>query len=109
MYCHFRKLYFREGRGADHPAVCNDAHRADSKPALQPFHDRNQALYIGRIARPEFATDRITITVQHHTHHHLLQVGTMIFRMTARADGLAALALEVDRGGVEEHDVQIGE
>ncbi len=33
----------------------------------------------------------------------------MIFQMSVRADGLASLTLEVDRCGVEKHDVQIGE
>ena len=33
----------------------------------------------------------------------------MIFRVPALANRLAAFAFEVDRGGVEEHDVQIGE
>jgi hypothetical protein len=33
----------------------------------------------------------------------------MIFRVPALARGLASLALEVDRRGVEKHDVQIGE
>ncbi len=47
--------------------------------------------------------------VQHHAYHHLLQVGTMIFGVAALADGLASFALEVDRGGIEEHHVQIGE
>ncbi len=51
----------------------------------------------------------LPLLVQHHAHHHLLQVGTMIFRVPALADGLASFALEVDRRGVEEHDVQIGE
>src|ERR1035437_2036041 len=46
---------------------------------------------------------------RHHAHHHLLQVGTMIFGMPALADSLASLALEVERRGVEKHDVQIGE
>src|ERR1035437_8654728 len=47
--------------------------------------------------------------VQHHAHYHLLQVGTMIFGMPALADSLASFALEVDRRGIEKHDVQIGE
>jgi hypothetical protein len=33
----------------------------------------------------------------------------MILGVPALADGLAALALEVDRHGVEEDDVQVGE
>jgi hypothetical protein len=33
----------------------------------------------------------------------------MIFRVPALADGLASFALEVDRRGVEKHDIQIGE
>src|SRR5664280_3198809 len=33
----------------------------------------------------------------------------MIFRVSVLADGLASLALEVDRCGVKKHDVQIGE
>jgi hypothetical protein len=76
---------------------------------IQPVHDGNQTLHVGRVARPEFAADRIAVAVQHHAHHHLLQVGAMILRVAALAEGRAAFAFEVDRGGVEEHDVQVGE
>jgi hypothetical protein len=63
-------------------------------------HDGHQAL-VSRIARPEFTAERIAVLVQHHAHHHLLQVGTMIFRVPAPAEALAPRAFEVDRGGVE--------
>src|ERR1019366_5896755 len=37
------------------------------------------------------------------------QVGTMVFGVAVLAESLASFALEVDRGGAEKHDVQIGE
>src|ERR1019366_1000979 len=82
---------------------------SDSESRLQPIDDGDQTLHIGGVAGPEFAAERIAVVVQHHAHHHLPEVGTMILRVSALADGLASLALEVDRGGVEEHDVQLGE
>src|SRR5271157_5587377 len=103
------QFHFRQGLGADHPPVGHDANRSDFEPALQPFHDGNQALHVGRVARPEFAADRVAVLVQHHAHHHLLQVGAMILRVPALANRLASFALEIDRRGIEEHDVQIGE
>ena len=39
----------------------------------------------------------------------LVSLGTMIFGMPALADSLASFALEIDRRGIEEHDIQIGE
>src|SRR5450759_2073616 len=102
-------FHFRQGRGADHPPVGNDANRSDSEPLLQPFDDGNQALHIRRVAGPQFGAERIAVLVQHHAHYHLLQVGTMIFGVSTLADSLASCALEVDRRGIEKHDVQIGE
>src|ERR1019366_8323581 len=89
--------------------VGNDADRSDSEPALQPFDDGNQALHISRVARPQVGAERIAVVVQHHAYYHLLQVGTMIFRVPVLAESLASFALEVDLRGIEKHDVQIGE
>src|SRR5450759_1990651 len=102
-------LHFLQRRGADHPAVGNDADRADAEAAFQPLHDGNQTLHVGGVARPEFAADRIAVLIQYYAHNHLLQIGTMIFRMATLADRLAPLALEVDGSGVEEHQIQTGE
>ena len=59
--------------------------------------------------RPELAAYRGAVLIQHHAHHHLLQIGTMILGVATPTEGLAPLSLEVDRGAVEEHQVQLGE
>src|ERR1019366_259718 len=57
----------------------------------------------------QFGAERIAVLVQHHAYYHLLQIGTMVFGVAVLAESLASFALEVDRGGVEKHVVQIGE
>ena len=43
---------------------------------------------------PHLAAQRATFMVQHHPHHDLLQVRTMVFEVTLLAEALATLALE---------------
>src|SRR5260370_7440796 len=88
-------LHFPQSLGADHSPVGNDTNGADPEPRLQPLHDRDQTLHIARVPRPEFATDRIAVLIQHHAHHHLLQVGTMIFRVPTLPQGLPPFSLPV--------------
>ena len=42
-------------------------------------------------------------------HNHLLQIRTMVFGVAALAHGRAAFSFEVQRGGIEERQVQTGE
>jgi hypothetical protein len=49
------------------------------------------------------------MAIQHGADDHLLQVGTMIFAVTVLSQFQAAVAFEVQGGGVEENDLQIGE
>ena len=102
-------LHFGQRLGADHAPVGHDAHRADPEPRLEPLHDRNQALHVRGVAGPQFATDGMAVLIQHHTHHHLLPVGTMIFGVPAPADGLAACSVKVDGSGAEENQIQARE
>ena len=42
-------------------------------------------------------------------HHHLMQVGPMVFGDTVLTEAFAAAAGEHQRGGVEQHDREVGE
>ena len=94
---------------ADHAPVGHDAHRADGEALLQTIDDRDQGLGVGDVARPQFATNRPAGAVEQHSQNQLLAVGAMVFAVAVAAQRLAAVALEVDRGGVEEHQVELAE
>lgn len=49
---------------------------------------------------------RIAVLVQHHAHNYLLEIGPVIFQMSALADSVATIAVKVNGSGVEEHQVQ---
>ena len=44
-----------------------------------------------------------------HNGGHLLEIGRVVFGVTALADGGPTLSLEVDRGSVKKHQGQVGE
>jgi hypothetical protein len=48
------------------------------------------------------------LTVEHGADDHLPFVGPVVLAMAILADALAAMALKVERGGVKEHDLDIG-
>ena len=91
---------------ADHAPVGHDADPADPEPTAQAIDDRDQRRHVGGVARPQFAADRPPLTVEHRPDDHLVEVGPMVLAEAPLADVLAALALEVDRGGVEEDQLQ---
>jgi hypothetical protein len=64
---------------ADHPAVGHDAHLTFRKARLQPLHDRNETLHVGRVARPQLTAHRVTFLVHRHPHHHLQPVRAVVF------------------------------
>ena len=53
--------------------------------------------------------DRPALLVEDHADDHLLQVGPVVFAVASLAKGRTALALEVDRGRVEEDELKRGE
>ena len=94
---------------ADHAPVGHDADPTDAEATPQAIHDGDQRRHVGGVARPQLAADRPPLAVEHRPDDHLVQVGPMVLAVAALADVLAALALEVDRGGVEEDQLEIGE
>jgi hypothetical protein len=49
------------------------------------------------------------LAVEYHTHHRLVEVGPVVLAVAPLADLLAAVPLEVDRGGVEEDQSKAGD
>ncbi len=94
---------------ADHASVGHDADFADTEPLAQAIHHRNQRGHVSGVAGPELTANRPSLTVEHHPDDHLLKVWPMILAMATLADGFAPLSLEVDAGGVEEDQLEIGE
>src|SRR5262249_15042869 len=94
---------------ADHPSVGHDADLAHGEPLAQAINDRDQRGHVPSVTGPEFTADRPSLTVEHHPDDHLLALGSMILAVTALADGFAALALEVDAGGVEADQLKFGD
>ena len=104
-----RLLQRRDRLLADHAPVGHDADPADPEPAAEAINDGDQRLHVGGVARPQLAADRPALAVEHRPDDHLVQVGPMVLAEAPLADVLAALALEVDRGGVEEDQLQTAE
>jgi len=109
MHLTIRALQLDDRLLADHAPVGYDADRADTESLLQAVHHRNQRLHVGDIARPQLAAQRPSLAVQDRAHHHLLAVRAMVFAVSVLAQFRAPLPLEVDRRGVEEHQVQVTE
>jgi len=57
----------------------------------------------------EFTADRVAVLIQQHAHHHLLELGTVVFGVAPLPARLAPLSVEVDRRSVEEYQIQLGE
>src|SRR3954453_11259254 len=91
---------------ADHAPVGHDAAPTAPAPAAEAIDDGDQRRHVGGVARPQLAADRPALSVEHRPDDHLVEVGAMVLAEAPLADVLAALALEVDRRGVEEHQLQ---
>ena len=79
------------------------------KPAAEAIDHRDQRRHVGRVAGPELAADRPSLTVEHGPDDHLLEVGPVVLAVAPLPEALAPLALEVDAGGVEEDQLELGE
>jgi hypothetical protein len=75
----------------------------------QSIHYRQERSDIGRIAWPQFTAQRPTVQIQRQPHHHLLEIRPMIFALAVPSNLLAALAFEIDGGGVEEDQINLAE
>ena len=98
-----------EGLCLDHPPVGDQADPADAEARPEPPGDRHEGRHVARVAGPELARDRSALLVEDHADDHLLQVGPVVLAVASLAEGLATLALEVDRGRVEEDELERGE
>ena len=94
---------------ADHAPIGHDADLGDAEPAAEPIDHRDERRHVGRVAGPQFTADRSPLTVEHGPDDHLLEVGPMVLAVAALADRLSAFSLEVDRGRVEEDQLELGE
>jgi hypothetical protein len=90
-------------------SATHQAHPLDSETSAQPFGNRNQGLHVGGIARPQLAGDRTSLPVEHRADHQLLEIRALILAVAALPHAGAAFTLEVDRCGVEEHQLQLAE
>src|SRR5208283_2548373 len=60
-------------------------------------------------ARPHLAADRSTVLVNDDADNHLMQVGPGVFGMTVPAETVAAFALEIEAGRIEDRQPRIVE
>ncbi len=93
----------------DHPGVGHKAHRADPEALLQAGRHQVQRRHVGGVAGPHLAAHRHPVAVEHHPQNHLPAVAATVLALAVPAQALAALAGEVQRRGVEEHEIEIGE
>ena len=93
----------------DHAAIGDHAHPREAEALAQTVDDRQQRLHVGGVAGPGLGTDRPAVVVDDDPDDHLAQVRTMVLRLAMPAEGLAAGAVEEERGGIEQHDGEIGE
>jgi hypothetical protein len=63
----------------------------------------------GGVARPQLTGDRPAVFIEYRPDHQLLELWAVILAVAALTHCLAAFALEVDRGGVKEHQLQLAE
>src|SRR5512135_224111 len=94
---------------ADHAPIGHDADPPDPEATPQAIDHGDQRRHVGGVAGPQFAADRTPLSIEHSPDDHLVEGGPMILAEAPLANLLAALPLEVDRGGVEEDQMQVGE
>ena len=103
------RFEFRDGLGADHAAVGDDADATDGEALAEPIHYRNEAAGIRCVAGPHLGADRPAIAVQEHGKDHLAQVRPMILGIAVPTERLASRALEIQTGRIHEHEIELGE
>ena len=79
------------------------------KSIFEPFNDGQKCFYIGCIAGPHFATDRLALIIDNGSDDHLNQIGPMVFTKASLSDAVTTATLKVDRGGIEENQIKIRE
>ena len=92
----------------NHPPVGNDGALTDGKTASEPFHHGGGGRHIGGVARPHLGSDGGAFPVEDDAHDHLETIGPVFLAVTRLADR-TSLAFKVERGGVEEDEIEGGE
>jgi hypothetical protein len=103
------RFEFGDRLGADHAAVGDDADPIDAKAALQTIDRRDQAGHIGGVSRPHLGAHRPAFAVEEHGQNRLVEIGPVVLGEAAPSERLAARALEIEAGRVQEHDVERGQ
>ena len=103
------RFEFGDRLGADHAAVGDDADPVDAEATRQAVDRRDQAGHIGGVSRPHLGAHRAAVAVEQHGQDHLVEVGPVVLGEAASPERLTARALEIEAGGVHEHDIERGE
>ena len=93
----------------DHSGVGDQTHPTHPEATLQACSDLVEGGDVGGVARPHLAAHRDTVPVNHHPQHHLFAIAAVVLALAVVAEGVAAVAGEEQRGGVEEHQVERAE
>ena len=98
-----------DGLPADHAPVGHDADPTNAEATPQAIHHGDERRHVGGVPGPQFAADRSPLTIEHRPDDHLVQVGPMVLAEPPLARVFPTIALEVDGGGIEEHQLKVGE
>jgi len=93
---------------AHHPTIGYHRYFTDPEAFPHAFDNRQKGGDIGSVARPHLTANRATLHIQGHAYDHLLEIGAVIFSVTALADRLSATAFKIQRGGVEKDQLHFG-
>src|SRR5271169_2720931 len=71
-------LQGRNGRGADHTAVGDNADAADAKTRAQPVDHRQQGGHLGGVAGPQLGAQRPAVLIHDQPDDHLIEIGPVV-------------------------------
>ena len=108
MKCQPARFDRGDGFPADHAAVGDDADGTEPETLLQPRRDPVQGFDVSGVSGPNFRSYGFPIAVEHHADDQLLALRPEVLALAVAAQFLPTLAVEVERGGVEEHHVEVG-
>src|SRR5271165_2837490 len=103
------RLQFGDRLGADHAAIGDNANPANGKALAQPVDHRDQTAGIRGVPGPHLGADRPAVAIEQHRQNHLVEIGPMVLGEAATPQRLATRALEVEAGGVHEHEIERAE
>src|SRR5690348_14206514 len=107
---HRRIAVFKGIQGclAHHPTIGYHRYFTDPEAFPHACDNRQKGGDVGSVARPHLTANRATLHIQGHAYDHLLQIGAVIFSVTALADRLSAAAFKVKGSGVEKDQFHFG-